>query len=471
MRGIKRLVLNAAVLALAAAPSAGGAVECVRPSGGGGCHATIQEAVDASSPGELIAIFPGTYAGGVNIPGTKAGVQLVGMGATPGSVLLTGAPYGFDVDAAGVTIKNLKIVGVNQGIFVSMPRGRIVNVVVLGASGYGIGILGADAVVRNCLVSATGQDGITSQFGSPYGENLQVLSTTVRQTGGAGLNLGGDGTAVIGSRVENVRQDAMYIDGLRALVRGSAVLGAGAAGIRIANSYGRVLGNQVEGVGSAVVAGVGAAASPAVDVSGADAILRDNVVRDPSRIGYLYFCGPCAAAAVTNNVAVNAFGDMPFRITAAAPGLLVGGNLARGCRGGMIFGGVGALIAGNSVLESGRDTPAFVINGTDDAVTDNLAVENGREGFAVTGAAMTLSRNRAVLNAGPGFLLNGTGTVFIANEARRNARGGILLEAGSSGATLRRNVALGNFPDFCDSGSGTVLGSGPQANIFGTSCF
>ncbi len=83
-----------------------------------GDHSTIQEAIDASAPGDVIHIT-GTYS---NAPGTTINVnKAVTIQGEPGSKIETsGTAHLFDVSAAGVTFDNLEIEktddGVNQNI-------------------------------------------------------------------------------------------------------------------------------------------------------------------------------------------------------------------------------------------------------------------------------------------------------------------------------------------------------------------
>jgi hypothetical protein len=460
MKTLSQLAVAATVSLFTALPAAALAVECVKPTGAGACYATIQEAVDAASAGETIAVYPGRYAGGVTVPVAKTGVKLVGMGATPAAVVVGGVTsWGFRVEAANVTVQNLTVAGVADGIFFSTPGGRITKVVVRGAAGYGIGVLGADAVIRDSVVTGTSDDGITTQFGAPYGENLLVTNTVVTQARGACLNLGGLNTRVVGSRIENCQQDAMYIDGEHALVEKNTIRGTQGGAIRIANSFGIVRGNRVAG-----------AANYAIDVGGDNPVVRDNVVTDTVSTGFNVSCSDCSAAVVADNVADNVFGGTGFVISASNPGLLVQGNVARGCKWGINVAANGARIAGNSAVASGRQDAGITVSGTGNTVTGNLCRDNGNGGFLVMGTGHQLAANRATGNGGSGFVVAGVSIELVGNTASGNALRGILVDPAALSATLRRNTAVRNNPDFCDQGAGTILGTGVDANHFGTTC-
>lgn len=460
MKTLSKLAAITTISLFTAFTGAALAVECVRPTGAGTCYATIQEAVDSASAGETVNIYPGMYAGGVNIGTGKDGVKLVGMGTTPAAVVVGGSTsHGFVVDAANVTIRNITIAGVTDGIFVSMPGGRITKVVVRGADGFGIGVRGADAVIQDTEVIGTSNDGIVTQFGAPYGENLLVTNSVVSQTRGSGMNLGGLNTRVIGNRVENCQSDAIYIDADHALVEKNTIQGTQGSAIRVANNYATIKGNRVAG-----------ANNYAITTSGADPVVRDNVVTDSADVGFNVFCTTCSAAVVADNIADGIFGDTAIMLSGASPGLLVQGNVARNSKRGINVSATDARIVGNSAIASGREEAGIVVGGTGNTVSENLSRDNGNGGFRVAGTGHQLATNRALTNGGSGFVIVGASIELVGNAASGNALTGILVDPDATGTSLRRNAARRNNPDFCDQGTGTVLGTGADANRFATLC-
>jgi hypothetical protein len=82
-------------------------VRCVNNGGSGGCFGTIQAAINASSPGDVVIVQPGTYDEDVNV--NKAGLQLLSSGGT-GSTNIRG-PIGGPGATVQVTASNVTVAG------------------------------------------------------------------------------------------------------------------------------------------------------------------------------------------------------------------------------------------------------------------------------------------------------------------------------------------------------------------------
>jgi hypothetical protein len=81
-------------------------VFCVNNGGTGGCHSSIQAAINAASPGDQVNVQPGTYDEDVNV--NKDGLRLVGAGA--GSTNIRG-PIGGPGSTVAVTANNVTVAG------------------------------------------------------------------------------------------------------------------------------------------------------------------------------------------------------------------------------------------------------------------------------------------------------------------------------------------------------------------------
>jgi hypothetical protein len=104
----KALFVFVLLFSLAAFPqSAYAQTLCVAPVGAGGCHQTIQEAIDAANAGDIINIEAGTYflASTVNL--NKAGLTLQGVGVP--LIQVSGTGYRFLITAEGVKIDGVRI--------------------------------------------------------------------------------------------------------------------------------------------------------------------------------------------------------------------------------------------------------------------------------------------------------------------------------------------------------------------------
>jgi hypothetical protein len=82
-------------------------VSCVNPGGTGGCFSTIQGAIDAASPGYVIAVQPGTYNEDVNI--NKANLKVLGIAGA--GVTNVSGPIGGPGSTFAVTESNDTLAG------------------------------------------------------------------------------------------------------------------------------------------------------------------------------------------------------------------------------------------------------------------------------------------------------------------------------------------------------------------------
>jgi parallel beta-helix repeat protein len=120
-------------------------------------HATIQDAVDAASPGDEIGVCPDEYLDGTIIPATKSGISLTGLGIVVIRAISIPSDSGFDVQADGVTIERFEIHGFDTaGIFVQANRATIQNNDV-HHNEVGISLSGDGHRVRNNVVEANFQ--------------------------------------------------------------------------------------------------------------------------------------------------------------------------------------------------------------------------------------------------------------------------------------------------------------------------
>lgn len=89
--------------------------QCVNPSGAGGCFTSIQDAVDAASPGDTVAIAAGTYTGSVLV---QKAITLQGSGADSTILDGTGADHALTIQGVtgpatitGLTVENANLAG------------------------------------------------------------------------------------------------------------------------------------------------------------------------------------------------------------------------------------------------------------------------------------------------------------------------------------------------------------------------
>jgi parallel beta-helix repeat protein len=226
-------------------------VPCV--SGGLPIHATINDAVAAAAPGEVIVVCAGTYSEFVEVFTDDLVIQAMGLVklVSPG-----GPGVGFFVEANGVTIRGFDISGYTEaddcGIVASGIGGDILNNRVHD-NDFGICVGFAEGMrIRSNVVENNASDAIL-----PFlVEGLQVSSNTVRNNGGFGIWLlfcdfaGPVQTNVHQNSVTGNGGDGIFADACPAIiqnnqVRNNALLGPDFHGIHIFDSEGAVVTKNI----------------------------------------------------------------------------------------------------------------------------------------------------------------------------------------------------------------------------------
>jgi parallel beta-helix repeat protein len=116
---------------------------------------TIQEAIDAASPGDVIQVRAGTYNERIKI--TKNSLSIIGEDAGTTIIDGQGLPYVVKIQANYTTVKNFTIrdapvgEGVNMGGSGNVIEGNIIT----GPLLYGILVYGEDNVIRENIINGT----------------------------------------------------------------------------------------------------------------------------------------------------------------------------------------------------------------------------------------------------------------------------------------------------------------------------
>jgi hypothetical protein len=210
-------------------------------------YATIQSAVDASSPGDTVSIAPGSYDEQVIVTTSNLTITGSGAGSTiiqPTSVvanstsLITGRPIAAIVlvdGASGVTIEQLSVDGSFAGTLLGCSP-SFIGIFYRAASG-----LVSETHVANIFTpfnpSCQGSIGIFVQSGNggpKQNSDVVIDSNTVDNYGKNGITANGGGTAV--TVTDNI-------------VTGRGPLGLGDAaqnGVQLGNgAHGKIEGNDI----------------------------------------------------------------------------------------------------------------------------------------------------------------------------------------------------------------------------------
>jgi hypothetical protein len=406
-----------ALLLAGASPAA--AKKCVRPGGGNGCKATIQEAIDAATDSETILVRPGVYRGRVNV---NKRVLLLGGGKLPGQVVINGRhvldTVTVEAGGAGATIRNLTVWN-SGGALVAIQGGAndvtLSRVILRQSVGDCLSTLAAGTKVIGSSLRNCGSLGVRAS-----GDGFVLRASSVLAASGACVDVGGDGAQLVGNRLRNCEDYGISIfpGGASALVSGNRVLGVTTSGIYVDSGSVTVQGNLVDG-----------AVDYGFEISSARPVLNRNIARNTRSDGFHVVCGAgCAGGQVVRNRAEWSGGDgFDLRFAGEA---LVRDNVVTGAgNDGFWLASVGPYdIRDNRV--QGASVNCYELDDsvtTSAAFTGNTADSCREDGFRVAGDNATLRANRA-----------------------RNALFGFHVDAAGSGAVLENNTATLNNSAFCD---------------------
>ncbi len=136
------------------------ATRCVNPGGTGGCFASIQAAVNASSSGDSITVAAGTYAElvtvGISLTISGAGAAILDGGSQSGNTTRVLAITGGTVTISGLTIRNGYGGGVLNGGTLSFVRCVVTGN--LAKRGGGIDNTGAMTLIDSTVAGNNASD-------------------------------------------------------------------------------------------------------------------------------------------------------------------------------------------------------------------------------------------------------------------------------------------------------------------------
>jgi len=207
---MKTLTINLAVpFALALVSSLGHAATLSVPAP----YPTIQLAVNAASPGDVVEIAGGTYFEHVNVTG-KTDVTIQARG----SDVVT-------VDASGV--------GYPLYVHGFSDRVRVRNLRLQNTSTYGVAIATTTNVrIENCEVSLVGADGVRAL----WNDGLLIKRCTILHPGGDGIYVYESGARLLKNTIVQPGSDGITMIGGANSAEQNAIEGCGASGIVVGDA-------------------------------------------------------------------------------------------------------------------------------------------------------------------------------------------------------------------------------------------
>jgi parallel beta-helix repeat protein len=426
--------------ALAASPAAA-VTRCVKPTPSPTCFQTIQDAINAAGPGDVVSIAAGIYFENVTIPSGKDGLVVQGASklATVIDPDLPGAGNAFTIQSPGVQVRNL---GVRNG----RTHGITIDGGVLDVTVKGVRIVGLRDPSSTGILASGGNDG------------LQLLGNEIRGVRSTGIVVATSASVVVAGNTVSQTPTAMRIDSSSARVTANKVSGC-VNGIRVVGDGNVVSGNlqgQMDGTG--------------LDVVGINPTVQGNKLTRGGQA--LINCTACSGGAVTGNSSVGS-NRAGFQINADGAGLVVSGNKVTWSAFGFSVQGTGIEFVGNSVADTGvTDGSLFGgacidMLGNGHAVERNVATRCAGSSFVVFADNAVLDANSATSAGVSGFMVTSNETAGVAltgNKAFSSNAAGFAVTSAAAGTQLNGNVASKNRYGFCDDGIGTTA----TGNNFGT---
>lgn len=331
---------------------------------------SVQAALDAAGPGDVIVLQAGVHAGGFTIGAGLDGLTLKGQGDA--IVDAVGVENGIAVASPDVTVAKLAVRHAgNEGVWADGVSGvSLDQLLILRCGGPGILVSGNGALLTRCTVWACnggieveGDDGVVERS-----DVLQDAADGIHVTGprgrvercrvavsdvGRAIWVDGEQGVVCRNRVEDCPGRAILVEGDDALVEHNTVSGGLGTGVHVAGARPQLLRNTVSDV---------AAGEEGIFVDSTEgAVLERNQVRDCLGVGI---------ACHTD----------------------------------------GARIERNTVCDCGLRDPGLLVEGSDNELLDNSVKDCLSTGIEVSGVSNTVSGNRLQGHSDNGLLVSGGGS-------------------------------------------------------------
>lgn len=441
---VNRAVAACSVVVALGCPAAALAVERVVPT----AYDTIQAAVDAAVPGDVVKVLAGKGSG-------DAGVYPENVVIDKDITLRCWGPAVIDASTARTTIDSVDF---SAGITILGPGGNgaaVEGCVVRFAKpcgpgttpacannedeGDGIRVLEAENVaIRNCSLLSNAGSGLRVNA-----NGFRVSTTKANGNYGYGFfvgayDLGSDNGALLQNTARGNGASGIKVVGFGNIVDGNVVAAAGSECVEIDGNGNTVARNRVQTCGT-----------DGIDLYGDSNIVRENSARDAKGSGIV-------AEGKGNLLTVNTVagsGEHGFLVSDSGSGASLAQNVSQR------NGGNGFMVR---MHDAETAAPTFSARG-------NTARENTGDGFAFHSTANLVFReNLAILNGGPGVRETDSDfNLYNANRLESNQGDGFLFDGAGGTTVVSNNTVLTNLGDgidfdrtYTDGSNGPVTVSG-----------
>ncbi len=318
-----------------------------------GQYETIQAAVDASVPGDVVLLSAGTYHETVDLLGVED-LTIRGKGKVVVESPPPAMPEGGEVPPTIFTVVGGGAIRLERLTI----RDGLTGLDVKGA--YGVEV--DDCVFVDCVTGVRIEASAACRVRD---------SRTVRGTTGVRL-VGTNGCHVEGTRVKDVVNDGISVSGLQNTVSNCRVDGGTQSGVRV----GRI-GEATEGT---LVVGVRIRKAPGIAIRVTDGALFTTIV-DASIVGA---------------------GQEGIQVQSGTAGHVLADNVVRKTgHHGLLLGGEELLVSGNRVEKAGDCGVRVLSDGDHGSYVANRIRKSAAEGLQVFGTGNSFHGNRVRKSGGP----------------------------------------------------------------------
>lgn len=336
-------------------------------------YSSIQDAVNAALPGDIVEVCPGTYREQVTIPATKTSLELIserpGKATIQAPAAMTPNPSGIksivEVDAKNVLVQGFTIAGPSQGIDV----------------GVLIDQKGSATLAQNHITDIQDAPALT-------GATQRGIGVYVRH-----------GTAsILGNTIDDYQKAGIFV--------------------AFADSSAEIAYNTLRGVGPTDVI-----AQNGIQVSdGATANIHDNTISDNVFTGGtnaatgILVINPGPGLQVRNNTVTK--NDLGIYFSGVTNGIMTGNSVSKSTYDGITLadGTTGTLVANNQSRKNGGDGIFVDSTSTNNTIRDNTLKQNKNfdaedqsHGAGTSGTGNFWQNNQGKTSSPPGLVQNSGG--------------------------------------------------------------
>jgi len=440
---------------------------------------TIQEAVDAASSGDTIAVSGGVFYENVTV--NTSNLKIVGKNTILDATVGASNGTGFTVNGNGVTIQGFRIRNGSNGVYVQADDCHVLKCTFTGQTTYGAYVSqypGFQAV--GCVFTGQGNAGI---YANGTSNGVVVTKCQFRQAYSGAIYIYGDDARVEKCGFTNTLfGEAIYVSGASSVVKGNKVVLAYYYGIEVSGDDALVDGNSavwcwadaaiyVSGSGSTVSRNKAGSSYYGFEIYG-----NGNTITGNSSVGAYYYGLYIGGddLTVTGNFASQCSDDYGIYVYSYSPagGGTFSGNRVEDCPdGGIYFNCTNNLVVSDcSALRCGGGNYSYYgiyVCGTGNTFANCTAAECSNIGIYVSANNTPFTACKSTDNTEYGWVVFGTGNSLVSCVGSGNGGNGLM--NGGTNTVVNGGVYLKNRMDIAlNPFNGATFSGGLTGVVFAT---